>query len=55
MYDGPYREVRDPRWAKDAEVQEWRDSTQAAEVDVAAENAASAAAPGILNRMLNRS
>jgi hypothetical protein len=24
MYDGPYREVRDPRWARDAEVQEWR-------------------------------
>lgn len=31
MYDGPYREVRDPRWAKDAEVQEWRDATQAAD------------------------
>lgn len=33
MYDGPYREVRDPRWAKDAEVQEWRDATQKAEDD----------------------
>ena len=42
MYDGPYREVRDPRWAKDSEVQEWRESTQSAEDDRAVEAVLSA-------------